>query len=82
MLITLQRYYRCSKHTKGLLFIDGLFECHTLEDTERSKKMHGQTAIPVGRYEVEKLKVLTPLTQRYRDRFNWFDWHFSNQPVL
>ena len=38
--------------TIGELSIDGQFECYTLEDIERPKKIKGETAIPVGRYEV------------------------------
>ena len=38
--------------TIGSLFIDGVFECYTLEDPQRIKKIYGETAIPVGEYEV------------------------------
>ena len=44
--------------TEGKLFVDGVFECYTVEDTDRkleediSKKVYGQSAIPRGIYEV------------------------------
>lgn len=44
--------------TEGKLFVDGVFECYTVEDTDRkleediSKKVYGQSAIPRGTYEI------------------------------
>ena len=44
--------------TEGKLLIDDVFECYTVEDTDRkmeedlTKKVNGKTAIPRGRYEV------------------------------
>jgi hypothetical protein len=38
--------------TIGTLQIDGVQFCHTLEDIQRVKKVHGKTAIPTGRYDV------------------------------
>lgn len=42
--------------TEGILLIDGVFECFTLEDHaidwSREKKVAGKTAIPPGRYPV------------------------------
>jgi hypothetical protein len=38
--------------TIGELSVDGQFECFTLEDKVRPFKIHGQTAIPAGTYEV------------------------------
>ena len=50
------------KTTFGALTIAGIFECYTLEDVvradpdpstpENEAKVHGQTAIPAGRYQV------------------------------
>lgn len=44
------------KCTHGSLFIDGNFECYTLEDKDRGlesggKKVYGSTAIPNGSYK-------------------------------
>lgn len=39
--------------TPGRLFVDGVHECFTLEDTVRlGAKVPGETAIPAGRYRV------------------------------
>lgn len=38
--------------TLGVLYVDGIKECYICEDAVRDKKIHGETAIPAGRYEV------------------------------
>lgn len=39
--------------TIGRLFVNGVFECYTLEDAVRKgPKVYGKTAIPAGRYGV------------------------------
>jgi lysozyme len=40
--------------TLGKLFVDGEFDCYTVEDVVRpdGQKIHGKTAIPAGRYRV------------------------------
>lgn len=40
----------------GLYLPSGEWLCFTLEDEERNEKVHGQTCVPAGRYEVR----LTP----------------------
>lgn len=64
MNITLNRIAKKSKYTIGRLYIDGEYFCDTIEDTDRgltqtmtdaqikSKKVHGQTAVPTGTYKV------------------------------
>ena len=39
--------------TNGMLFINGLFECFTLEDEYRDLKVRGETCIPDGEYEIK-----------------------------
>jgi len=39
--------------TNGMLFINGVFECFTLEDEVRDIKVYGETAIPEGTYPIE-----------------------------
>jgi hypothetical protein len=44
---------RFSEHsTIGSLFVNGEFECYTLEDVVRDHKIPGETAIPEGTYQV------------------------------
>jgi len=45
----------------GEMFIDGEFECFTLEDIEREIKIHGKTAIPMGTY-----RVIIDWSQKYQ----------------
>ena len=57
MKLLVDRYNTTSTHTDGLLFIDGKFECYTLEDTYREEKIKGKTRIPNGTYKIELRKV-------------------------
>jgi len=43
--------------TNGLLFIDGLFECYTLEDQYQAVKVMHETCIPEGTYDIEFRKT-------------------------
>ena len=43
--------------TNGLLFIDGLFECYTLEDQYQAVKVMHETCIPEGTYDIKFRKV-------------------------
>lgn len=64
MELVVERLYKKDNYTIGILKIDGLYECDTLEDTDRGlsqdmpeseitkKKKYGKTAIPTGRYKV------------------------------
>lgn len=59
MELTLIRDLKTNRFSAGELHINGQFQCWTLEDADRglnasdcSGKVYGETAIPVGRYEV------------------------------
>lgn len=66
MELELRRYMadKTNKSTISPLFIDGVFECYILEDVDRglssempladirTTKIHGETAIPYGRYKI------------------------------
>lgn len=55
MKLTLNRKWKTKKSTIGELFVDGKFECYTLEDFVRKPgeaKVYGETAIPSGIYRV------------------------------
>lgn len=54
--IVIYRHTFTDKSTIGDLFIDNKFECYTLEDTCRTKKIPKITAIPPGRYKVVMYK--------------------------
>jgi len=43
--------------TNGLLFIDGLFECYTLEDQYQAVKVMHETCIPEGTYDIQFRKT-------------------------
>ena len=81
MKLSLTRFSGQSTSTLGLLFVDNSFECFTLEDEERVVKIKGETRIPEGTYQVKKREVLSGLTKKYRDRFDFFDYHFMLQDV-
>lgn len=64
MNILVKRIARKSTYTIGKMYLDGVYFCDTLEDTDRGlsqhgsldeikkKKVMGSTAIPTGRYNV------------------------------
>lgn len=64
MELLLDRDVRSRNSTIGVLYVNGKFECFTLEDVDRGlkdeqpigyikeRKVFGRTAIPEGRYEV------------------------------
>src|SRR5690554_3792078 len=82
MKIKILRYVNHhNKSTMGLLFIDGEFQCYTLENPFRFAKMDGVSRIDEGTYQLKKREVLSGLTQRYRDRYKFFDWHLELQDV-
>jgi hypothetical protein len=52
MELKVVRKDRTARSTIGELYVDGAFECFTLEDAVRPVKIKGVTAIPAGVYEV------------------------------
>lgn len=65
------------KITTGNPFLQG----YTLEDEYRESKVKGETRIPAGRYEVVINKADTPLTLKYRAKYNWFTHHLMLKNV-
>lgn len=63
MNLLLRRLHKTDNSTIGKLFIDGVFECYTLEDVEREIKIKGETAIDKGTYKV----IITPSNRFKRD---------------
>lgn len=52
MELKVSRYNTDKTFSDGLFFINGKFQCHTIEDGHKDVKVKGQTRIPNGRYEV------------------------------
>lgn len=85
VIYKLQRYSDNGNSTQGLLMIldnvKPVFKCYVLEDEYREEKVIGETRIDAGLYEIKKRQELTPLTKRYREKFDWFDYHLELQAV-
>ncbi|QOR58255.1 L,D-carboxypeptidase/transpeptidase [uncultured phage cr106_1] len=76
MNITIKRIFKGDKYTIGKLYVNGIYECDTLEDTDRgltqsmplteiqSKKLYGETAIPTGTYEID----MNTVSPKFKDR--------------
>jgi hypothetical protein len=52
MRLRVERKWLTAAATIGLLTVDGVNECFTLEDKVRAEKVYGETAIPAGTYNV------------------------------
>ena len=81
MKLVLKRIRDNGKATAGELYIDGTFFSYTLEDEHRDKKVAGETRIPSGTYDVDFNPNVTKLTQKYRNRFEWFSYHIHIKDV-
>lgn len=56
--------------TNGMLFIDGIFECYTLEDQYQAVKVMHETCIPEGTYDINFRKTggfHAKYTERYKN---------------
>jgi len=69
MKLQVIRFHDTGEETLGLLFIDGKFECYTLEDQHRDKKVWGDTRIPNGTYQVA-LRTEGTHHERYKKKFS------------
>ena len=69
MDIDVLRFNNGEDSTNGLLFIDGKFECYTLEDERRDSKVRGETRIPEGEYDI-KLRKEGGFHAKYSKRFS------------
>lgn len=57
MKLDVIRFQMGADATNGLLFIDDVFECYTLEDEYRDVKVMHETCIPEGEYDIIYRKV-------------------------
>lgn len=71
--LTLKRFATNGDATLGLLSVNNVFFCFTLEDEHREEKVAGETRIPAGRYKLEKT-FESSLLNRMKE--NWYkgDW--------
>ena len=75
MELILVRLANSPNSTLGALYINGKFECRTLEDEYRKEKVWGRTRIPAGRYKIS-LRQDGSYYERYCKKFN------ENHPIL
>lgn len=64
MKILIERKWRKEDYTIGILYVNGVRLCNTLEDAVRSEKVYGKTAIPAGTYRV----LMNTVSQKFQDR--------------
>ena len=76
MKLLLRRIFKGPRYTIGKLFINGVYECDTLEDQDRgltsqmsleeikAEKVYGVTAIPTGTYSIN----MTTVSPKFKDR--------------
>lgn len=81
MDLLLKRIYTCPSYTIGHLYIDGIYLCDTMEDTDRrldqsmslewirNIKIQDKTAIPTGKYNI-LMDVISP---KYSKRQYYID---------
>ena len=82
MKIELLRYSDSGDDTLGLMFIDGYFQCYSLEDEFRNIKVAGETRIPAGTYEIGFREAESPMTDKYRSIYpDFFDYHIHIKDV-
>jgi hypothetical protein len=79
--ITVLRYADDGNTTLGLMFINKSFFAYTLEDTHSEFKIPGDSRIPEGNYPLGIKKEDTPLTLRYKNRFDWFSNHIEIEGI-
>jgi hypothetical protein len=84
MELKLVREELTSESSIGRLYLNGAFECFTLEDRVRPVKVKGSTAIPYGHYE-----VIVSFSQRFQrplplllnvPNFDGIRIHVGNEP--
>ena len=68
MKLTVVRHQFGTDATNGLLFIDGVFECYTVEDQYQAVKVMHETCIPEGTYDI-KFRKVGGFNERYSKRY-------------
>ena len=82
MKLRIERRWRKEKYTIGNLYINGVWECNTLEDADRlhrgEEKKKGETAIPAGTYAV-RMDIKSPKYSKYKE---YVDFCSARMPRL
>ena len=68
MQIKILRFSDNNDDTISLFMIDGKFQCFSIEDEKREKKVYGETRIPSGLYEI-KLRTEGSFHLKYLEKF-------------
>lgn len=88
MKLKLERRYKKSTYTIGILYVNGVRFCETIEDRDRglssdmplseimAKKVYGVTAIPTGTY-----KVVLSVSPKFKDK-SWAAKHGGLVPEI
>jgi len=89
MYLQLVRESFTNNSTEGKLFVNGEFECYTLEDKDRfleegNEKVYGESAIPRGKYTItlthsNRFNKLLPLLHNV-EGFTGVRMHSGNKP--
>tara|TARA_R110000824_G_C15052656_1_gene661624 strand:- start:109 stop:882 length:774 start_codon:yes stop_codon:yes gene_type:complete len=69
MKLTVIRTQFGTDATNGILLIDDVFECYTLEDQYQEVKVMHETCIPEGAYNI-KLRTVGGFHTKYKSRYN------------
>ena len=83
MKLQVKRLTDSGESTIGALYIDGKFECWTLEDEHRTKKVFGSTRIPKGKYTITLRKEgghHTRYLKKFGEDFHKGMLHVRNVP--
>ena len=68
MKLTVVRTQMGTDATNGILLVDGLFECYTLEDQYQAVKVMHETCIPEGTYDI-KFRTVGGFHTKYLERY-------------
>ena len=68
MKLTVVRHQFGTDATNGLLFINGIFECYTVEDQYQAVKVMHETCIPEGTYDI-KFRKIGGFHERYDKKY-------------
>ena len=88
MRLKVDRRWKKATYTIGILYVDGVRFCETLEDTDRglkqsdteaailAKKVYSMTAIPTGTYDVS----LNAVSPKYAAIASWENFNGGKMP--